>query len=145
MSYRLRLKSCVVVRLGLPVPADEQSVKRSGRPETITTPAPRAIMPDRLRVLYPSGQLAYMASGSEARYLVRAGLAESYGSNRKIYYVQLFDGPATPVAGTKYSSRAETATNPPNVFALKQITHHPRLAYCKVQTDCVVPWRESLA
>lgn len=95
------------------------------------------ILGERLRVLYPTGQLAYRVTPAEARQLIRARLAEPVGNRTKIWAIQLCEGPARPVAGTKYSFKAETEDNPPNVWALREILHIDRGLFTQVQTDCL--------
>ena len=88
-----------------------------------------------LRVIFPSGRLAYHCPSSEAREIVRAGLGELIGNSKRAHTVRLYDGPSRPIAGTRYSHLAESKDNPPRVWALRAITHLPRSDFERVLLD----------
>jgi hypothetical protein len=74
---------------------------------------------EKLPVKYPDGRLAYIATVSEVRHLVRAGLAASFGRGRYLEGCTLFSGPGKPTSGSKWSHNHETQTNPDRVWTLK--------------------------
>lgn len=100
-------------------------------------PMPEAINTERIPVLYPSGAFYKYVTQREAHQMIRARTAEGLGTKTKLRRIQLIQGPARPVAGTKYSFDHETDENPVNVFTLRKITHLDRDLFMQVQTDCL--------
>lgn len=87
-------------------------------------------------VLYPNGRVAYRATPRDARILIREGLAKGEGHRKQVFScIRLYDGPVRPVAGTKYTTRAETPVNPAGVLALKKIPQSLQTAFQQVQQD----------
>ena len=131
------LRSSVVFRSGVPVPSEEQKCASSGKLRQATTAIGKRFS-DQVRVLYPSRQFAYHATGCQVGHLKRAGLiAHEIGNKRVIHAVVLCQGPCRPVAGTKYTTRAETPYNPAGVMSLKAIAPSLRPLFSQVQRDCL--------
>lgn len=93
---------------------------------------------ERIRVLYPSGRLAYYASPDQARQLIRARLGTSRGNKRQTHSVVLHEGPDRVPTGQHYSYTHESPTNPPNVWELKRIDSADRCVFIMSITDCLV-------
>jgi hypothetical protein len=84
---------------------------------------------ERIRVLYPSGRLAYHATTTQARQLIRAGLGRAIGQRRTIVAIELCDGPSRIPTGQKYSHNHDTPDNPEKCWTLKHIDTEDRICF----------------
>lgn len=111
---------------------------KAGSSSYLFIPMPVEPKLERIRVLYPSGVFYKSVTLREAHQMIRAHIAEGLGTKTKLKTVQLLQGPARPVAGTKYSFDHETDENPANVFTFRKILHVDRSLFVQVQTSCLV-------
>lgn len=110
---------------------------------------------EKLPVFYPFGRHAYDATIGEIQQQKRCGVLQTYGTKTKIRGGILIEGPARPVAGTKYvhnhyvsefftddeghsHERNPMDPNPPGVYTLRRIDSRDRSLFMTAITDCLV-------
>lgn len=104
---------------------------------------PTATNTDSIAVLWPSGRLAYRASPAQARALIRNRFGIGLGPKKQSFTsVRLTAGPGKPDGQTKYTTRAESSTNPQNVLTLKRLPKSLRSIFGQVALDCIVPYSQ---
>ena len=108
-------------------------------PPTTKMPAIDAV----IRVLKQSGTLSHYVTHAEAREMLYGRTAERIGRN----CIQYRQGPARPVAGTKYTHARETSTNVQGVVEFRELkgvndrgekVWLPRSLFYAVQTSVLV-------
>lgn len=71
-------------------------------------------------VLYPSGNLAYMATYTQIRLSEKSGVLRTFGKKKRIYGARLFEGPTRPQCGQHQTHNHETPDNPRGVWTFKE-------------------------
>lgn len=73
-----------------------------------------------LPVLYPSGNLAYMATFRAVRAQEKSGVLRTFGRGKRVWGAMLVCGPVRPRCGERTTHNHETPDNPRGVWTFRK-------------------------